>query len=375
MSRSSFMLSLSLFIRVPCKFYLHGACFKGDYCEFSHDCNDQPDNVTHILLTLDHFSLHYLILHLHDSVFLTVTLSPTEETDSWLSYQAVQNQTSQHPAHLPICSSAAAGTCPYGKDCSQMHGDLCAFCEKQCLHPYRPDESGVHVKLCKKNNSLLEALRKSEDIECVPSITWYSSKEEKQGIVEGYKAKLRSIDCKHFDFGKGTCPFGSSCFYKVHLCCLNYNGGCQSPSEFFHAYSDGRLEDALLNHNDADDTSAAIGRLMSREPPPRAAAPYCMRPPATRMENTAEHATARADAAPPAAAPVTGAGAGGTPTSISCAEAAANITADTATSNNTARDAIAKRYTERAKARGSEAGAEAVAKLSEAEKQGEIRQG
>jgi fumarate reductase subunit D len=31
---------------------------------------------------------------------------------------------------------------------------------------------------------------------------------------------------------------------------------------FQHAYSDGRLEDALLNHNDADGASAAIARLM-----------------------------------------------------------------------------------------------------------------
>uniref|UniRef100_A0A7N2LFY8 C3H1-type domain-containing protein n=1 Tax=Quercus lobata TaxID=97700 RepID=A0A7N2LFY8_QUELO len=38
--------------------------------------------------------------------------------------------------------------------------------------------------------------------------------EEKQDIVDSYKAKLKSIDCKHFDFGNGNCPFGSSCFYK-----------------------------------------------------------------------------------------------------------------------------------------------------------------
>lgn len=25
----------------------------------------------------------------------------------------------------------------------------------------------------------------------------------------------RSIDCKYFDFGNGTCPFGAICFYKV----------------------------------------------------------------------------------------------------------------------------------------------------------------
>lgn len=30
-------------------------------------------------------------------------------------------------------------------------------------------------------------------------------------------------DCAHFDFGDGTCPFGTSCFYR-------------------HAYRDGRLE-------------------------------------------------------------------------------------------------------------------------------------
>lgn len=34
-------------------------------------------------------------------------------------------------------------------------------------------------------------------------------------------------DCAHFDFGDGTCPFGTSCFYR-------------------HAYRDGRLEVNLL---------------------------------------------------------------------------------------------------------------------------------
>jgi len=31
---------------------------------------------------------------------------------------------------------------------------------------------------------------------------------------------------------------------------------------FQHAYRDGRLEEALLNHNDADGARAAIARLM-----------------------------------------------------------------------------------------------------------------
>ena len=31
-----------------------------------------------------------------------------------------------------------------------------------------------------------------------------------------YHSAQRAIPCKHFNFGKGACPFGSSCFY-AHL--------------------------------------------------------------------------------------------------------------------------------------------------------------
>ncbi|KAI4333149.1 hypothetical protein L6164_017990 [Bauhinia variegata] len=48
----------------------------------------------------------------------------------------------------------------------------------------------------------------------IPSPIWYSTKEEKEEIIENYKAKCKLIDCKHFDSGNGNCPFGTSCFYK-----------------------------------------------------------------------------------------------------------------------------------------------------------------
>ncbi|XP_073309944.1 E3 ubiquitin-protein ligase makorin-like [Primulina huaijiensis] len=159
-----------------------------------------------------------------------------------------------------------------------MHGDPCPTCEKQCLHPYRPQESEEHMKTCEKMQKHLEALRHSQEIECsvclervlakpisaerkfgilsecdhpfciscirnwrgsspasgldvnaalracpicrklsyyvIPSVIWYSSKEEKLEIVDSYQKKLKYIECKHFDFGNGTCPFGTSCFYK-----------------------------------------------------------------------------------------------------------------------------------------------------------------
>ena len=37
--------------------------------------------------------------------------------------------------------------------------------------------------------------------------------ERKAALLRGYQEKLRRTPCKHFAFGKGTCPFGSSCFY------------------------------------------------------------------------------------------------------------------------------------------------------------------
>ncbi|XP_062232989.1 E3 ubiquitin-protein ligase makorin-like [Phragmites australis] len=352
--------------RVLCKFFMHGACLKGEYCEFSHDWNDQANNVCtfyqkgacsygsrcrydHVKVSCNttvlppppssstarrvaSTSLQLLssdaphMGHQTDSSnqrqqismgMLTQSASKpawgndfqhgtiSEDAIDWSSYRTVQNQTSMKPSDQPICSFAAAGNCPYGEGCLQMHGDLCRTCGKMCLHPYRPDEREEHIKLCEKNNKRLEALKRSQEIECsvcldrvlskptaaerkfgllsecdhpfcvgcirnwrsnspasgmdvnsalracpicrklsyyvIPSVIWYFSKEDKQEIIESYKSKLKSIDCKYFDFGTGSCPFGTSCFYR-------------------HAYRDGRLEEVVLRHLDADDGSTVIGK-------------------------------------------------------------------------------------------------------------------
>ncbi|CAI5467593.1 unnamed protein product [Closterium sp. Yama58-4] len=74
-----------------------------------------------------------------------------------------------------------------------------------------------------------------------PSVVWFFSEEEKQAIIEGYKRKLKSTDCRYFNYGNGQCPFGTSCFYK-------------------HAYRDGRLEEVKLRHLSSADGSAVISR-------------------------------------------------------------------------------------------------------------------
>ena len=39
---------------------------------------------------------------------------------------------------------------------------------------------------------------------------------EKDDLVEEYKENVAAIPCKHFNRGKGACPFMNSCFY-AHL--------------------------------------------------------------------------------------------------------------------------------------------------------------
>ena len=47
----------------------------------------------------------------------------------------------------------------------------------------------------------------------VPSAVFVTQPTRKAALLQGYQDKLRRTPCKHFAFGGGTCPFGSSCFY------------------------------------------------------------------------------------------------------------------------------------------------------------------
>ncbi|KAJ4969889.1 hypothetical protein NE237_002988 [Protea cynaroides] len=347
--------------RMLCKFFAHGACLKGEHCEFSHDWKDQPNNICtfyqrgvcsygsrcrydHVKVSRPQTSVSSSSStnsHQHlasDSVQLThpcrTSLSgettkvhgvPAElsalsqpffppsrqawsggvEDNNFSDDENGGESTITQPADWPICSFAAAGGCPRGERCPQIHGDLCATCGKHCLHPHRPAERDEHIKTCERNKKHLDALKHSQEIECsvcldrvlskptaaerkfgllsdcdhpfcvscirnwrssspdsgmdvntalracpicrklsyfvIPSMIWYSTNEEKQEIVDSYKAKLRSIDCRYFAFGNGTCPFGTSCFYK-------------------HAYRDGRLEEVVLRHLGSEDGNTVIAK-------------------------------------------------------------------------------------------------------------------
>ncbi|KAK4787721.1 hypothetical protein SAY86_011554 [Trapa natans] len=345
--------------RVLCKYFAHGACLKGEYCEFSHDWSSPSNNICtfyqkgicsfgsrcryeHVKLSKPGDAMSSSSSRTHSNPVSNFVPqgppSPNIALDGPYSVRSQEELTSLHrplgppttpawnlddqihshsevgnvlesrnvePADRPLCSFSAVGNCPRGERCPHIHGDLCPICGKNCLHPFRPQERDEHMSTCQKKKKQLEALKLSQEIECsvclepvlskttaaerkfgilsecdhpfcitcirnwrssspipgmdvnsalracpicrklsyfiIPSVIWYTTKEEKEEIVESYKAKLKSIDCKHFDFGNGSCPFGTSCFYK-------------------HAYRDGRMEEVVLRHLSAEDGQTVIAK-------------------------------------------------------------------------------------------------------------------
>jgi hypothetical protein len=65
--------------------------------------------------------------------------------------------------------------------------------------------------------------------------------EEKDAIIEGYKAQLQEKHCKHFDRGRGTCPFGTSCFYRHEYLDGSLQDRTQLPDVRFVTNSDGEF--------------------------------------------------------------------------------------------------------------------------------------
>ncbi|OZJ05048.1 hypothetical protein BZG36_02074 [Bifiguratus adelaidae] len=169
----------------------------------------------------------------------------------------------------PLCIYAKAGNCRFGDYCQNLHGLPCPSCTKLVLHPFRSaEEHEEHIKECNERMAKLSSINQAE-IECgicmekvlskpdprfgllncdhpfclqcirswranhtldnivvrscpvcrivthfaTPSTVWITDKEEKAKVIEEYKAKLGTIQCKHYANGEGQCPFGTSCFY------------------------------------------------------------------------------------------------------------------------------------------------------------------
>lgn len=155
----------------------------------------------------------------------------------------------QNPDRFTVCEFFMRGNCRYGESCKFYHppdankdndyddyeepDEECCIClEKvlargskfgvldQCDHTfclkcirgwrstYDKRNSKHHFRtcpICRRNSFIV-----------IPSVHMIKSGPEKEALIEEYKEVLKSIPCKHFNRGKGQCPFMNSCLY-AHL--------------------------------------------------------------------------------------------------------------------------------------------------------------
>ncbi|KAJ3093273.1 hypothetical protein HDU96_002429 [Phlyctochytrium bullatum] len=179
----------------------------------------------------------------------------------------------------PLCSFAIKGNCRFAD--RNPHGRQCEDCKLFCLHPLNtPEEDLEHLMECKGAKGMVVEGRELTDsmectvcfevvvqkkdprfgilncdhcvcLECIrewrlregmetaktcpicrvethivlPSTIWIQDRQAKEDALRSYKENLGRIDCRHFNFGEGTCPFGTSCLYR-------------------HQYRDGTVEEA-----------------------------------------------------------------------------------------------------------------------------------
>ncbi|KPU78800.1 uncharacterized protein Dana_GF10705, isoform B [Drosophila ananassae] len=171
--------------------------------------------------------------------------------------------------------------CAWGEHCPyRIHMELCEMCDQYCLHPTDQAQRKKHNRECLQQHEqameLSFAIARSKDktcgicfdtimekagrekrfgilpncnhifcLECIrtwrqakqfehkitracpecrvcsdfvcPSAFWVETKEEKDKLLNDYRAALGAKDCKYFQKGEGKCPFGNKCFYKHAL--------------------------------------------------------------------------------------------------------------------------------------------------------------
>jgi E3 ubiquitin-protein ligase makorin len=81
------------------------------------------------------------------------------------------------------------------------------FC-LSCIREWRQQQDAEFCKAC--------PICRSTSHFVVPTDRHVSDPDRKHLIVSAYKENMSQIPCTHYNFGNGTCPFGSSCFY-LHI--------------------------------------------------------------------------------------------------------------------------------------------------------------
>jgi len=215
--------------REVCRFFLRGGCSFGESCKNLHviDVADLDDDSVQPKASAAGYQ--------DRSGPGDLVHGPRRSPES----EDISQEASGFPALGPAASrKGRAGPAPAGhigqgrKSAAEVEDAECVICTdsikkrgekfgmlENCDHTFclscirswrkqREQQDRVNLRMC--------PVCRNESFFVIPCDRLILNPSEKAQAVENYKREMSEIPCKAFDYGRGKCPLGTSCFY-AHL--------------------------------------------------------------------------------------------------------------------------------------------------------------
>ncbi|KAJ3370183.1 hypothetical protein HDU91_006485 [Kappamyces sp. JEL0680] len=246
-----------------CSFYQKGACSYGQKCLLLHE---KPGKVKHKAKstalppsvsgsTPSSASASGRQPHAASSSYFKIATA-----DELPGYSGRSTKGAGSSARTDLCRFSKQN-CKFKDTCRLLHGSECPHCLMPVLHPNdTPQVHEEHMDECKRKQAQLQVSREMECVVCFEKViqgskgsfallscshcvcypcasSWRAS--ERQDNAKTCPI-CRQIDCRVYNKGRGTCPFGTSCFYRH----VDENGVAQADK--IRLLSDGDYADSGL---------------------------------------------------------------------------------------------------------------------------------
>lgn len=230
-----------------CSFYLAGWCRSGAQCKFSHETAD--DTTVHYFLqeieklrALDDKNKNNKKILPSSSSSSSSTEKETDDSEETFQLASQQWQTTsnalrdtllQEAVRLGYCSNLKLAESGLQAAERQISKDTeCGICLEKvmeqrgrrfgllsnCTHAFCLGcirEWRAKIDLPKRTTRACPLCR-TTSYYVISSDRYIADPSRKVALIEEVQTSKQTIPCKHWNYGRGECPFGSSCFY-AHL--------------------------------------------------------------------------------------------------------------------------------------------------------------
>ncbi|KUF85958.1 hypothetical protein AM588_10001044 [Phytophthora nicotianae] len=179
---------------VPCKFFKYGDCSNGDKCPYLHNKKmEEGEHKDTAKVVTEGTSTPDKQPDEEEKVASPVADASSEELDD--------QEKEEDVTELKDFISKEEELYYYGAP-----GEF----EDAAAESAPPMPTQSYVEVTKKN---VKDRPLSFDEERPAPPRMVTRPERKKVLIDVYRKNLSGIPCRHFDEGRGTCPFGTSCFY------------------------------------------------------------------------------------------------------------------------------------------------------------------